>query len=101
MKMRVLLVAAGLLAASAAPVLADSVTAKVLNWDPSGRTITLQDNSQFMDIAPAVAVPADLTTGDRVTVSYADKPEMDGVQTVTAVVIVTPSTLLSANTPGN
>jgi hypothetical protein len=98
MKTRTLLVAAGLLAVSVAPALADSVTAKVLNWDPSNRTITLQDHSQFMNIAPSVAVPSQLIAGDSITVKYAEVPESDGVQSVSSVTLLPATSVLSAST---
>jgi hypothetical protein len=98
MKTRTLLVAASLVAVSVAPALADSVTAKVLNWDATTRTITLQDHSQFMSIAPSVAVPAGLMTGDQVTVKYAEVPESDGGQAVSSITFVPPTSLLSAST---
>lgn len=97
MNTRTLLVAAGLLAASVAPVLAGSVTAKVQSWDPAARTITLQDHSQFMDIAPSVAVPVGLTAGDSVTVKYGEIPESDGLQAVTSVTRLPPTSVLSAS----
>ncbi len=69
MKTRALFVGLGLLAASIAPALADSVTDKVTNWDPAQRTITFEDLSQFASIPKDVAVP-DIKTGDVVTVDY-------------------------------
>jgi hypothetical protein len=79
---RALFVAAGLLAAS--PALADSVTAAVTDWNPATRTITLEDRSQFADIAATVAVPT-LKSGDEITVDYyADE---DGVQAITAITV--------------
>jgi hypothetical protein len=70
MTTRALLLAAGLLAASFSPALADSVTATVTAWDPASRTMTLSDMSQFAGIPTTIAVPADLAPGDQVTVDY-------------------------------
>jgi hypothetical protein len=69
MKTHALLVGLGLLAASIAPALADSVTGKVTNWDPAQRNITFEDLSQFASIPQDVVVP-DIKTGDVVTVDY-------------------------------
>jgi len=99
MNTRALLIAAGLLAASAVPAFADSVTAKVKDWDAASRTITLQDNSQFADIAPTVAVPAALKSGDRVTVNY--EVDWDGQQAVNTVSPDFAAPLLSASAEGN
>lgn len=69
MKTRAFFVGLGLLAASAAPVWADSVTGKVTTWDSAQRTITFEDLSQFASIPKEVAVP-DIRTGDVVTVDF-------------------------------
>jgi hypothetical protein len=99
MNTRALLVAAGLLAASAVPAFAESLTANVKHWDFLNRTITLQDNSQFMDIAPWVAVPAALKSGDRVTVGY--DVEWDGQHTVNTVTLDAAAPLQSASAQDN
>jgi len=67
---RALLVAGGLLVASFAPALSDSVTATVMGWDAANRTITLEDLSMFMDIPPDVMVPPDLKVGDEVAIEF-------------------------------
>jgi hypothetical protein len=97
--MRALLVAAGLLAASTVPAFADSVTANVKDWDSASRTITLQDNSQFADIAPTVTVPAALKSGDLVTVSY--EVDWDGQQAINSITLDSAAPLLSASAQGN
>jgi hypothetical protein len=99
MKTRALLVAAGLLAASAAPAFADSLTANVKDWDSASRTITLQDNSQFADIAPTVAVPVALKSGDVITVSY--ESDWDGQQAVNSITLDSSPPLLSASAQDN
>lgn len=82
MKTRALLVSVGLLAVSFGPAVADNVTAAVDSWDPASRTLTLEDKSQFMNIAKEVAVP-ELKTGDVVTIDYyADE---DGIQAINAI----------------
>jgi hypothetical protein len=69
MIMRALLVTGGLLAASIGPALSDSITAAVTDWDAAGRTITLEDYSQFASIPGTVTVP-DIKAGDVITVDY-------------------------------
>ena len=84
MKTRALFVGLGLLAASVAPTLADSVTDKVTNWDPAQRTITFEDLSQFASIPKEVAVP-DIKVGDVVTVDF---EQLDnGYDTINSVTI--------------
>jgi len=84
MKTRALLVSVGLLAASFGPAIADNVTAAVDNWDAASRTLTLEDKSQFSNIAKEVAVP-DLKAGDQVTVDYyADE---DGIQAINSITV--------------
>ncbi len=70
MMTRAFLLAAGLLAASLTPALADSVTATVTAWDAASRTMTLEDMSQFVGIPAKITIPADLAPGDQVTVDY-------------------------------
>jgi len=84
MTARALFVAAGLLAASLTPALADSVTAIVTDWNQVTRTITLEDRSQFADIPKEVAVPQDLKAGDEVTVDYlAAEDGVEGYNSIT------------------
>lgn len=84
MTTRALLIGAGLLAASFGPALADNVTGTVNGWDAASRTLTLNDMSQFMNIAKEVAVP-DVRAGDLVTVDfYADE---DGIQAINAITV--------------
>ena len=49
MSARAIFLAAGLVAASFTPALCDSFTAAVTDWDAANRTITLEDNSQFVE----------------------------------------------------
>lgn len=82
MSMRVTLVAV-LLAASLTPALADNVTATVSEWDATGRTIVLEDKSQFMSIPDEVAIPQGLKAGDRITIDfYSDE---DGVADIFSI----------------
>lgn len=67
--MRALFVATGVLAASLSPASADVITAAVLSWDATQRTITLEDYSQFANIPATVKVP-DIKEGDVITVDY-------------------------------
>ncbi len=84
MKTRAFFVGVGLLSASMAPALADSVTGKVTNWSPTERTITFEDLSQFASIPKEVAVP-DIKTGDVVTVDF---EQLDnGYDTINAITI--------------
>jgi hypothetical protein len=84
MKTRAFFVGCCLLLASLGPALADSVTATITAWDATGRTITLEDQSQFAAIPKEVAVP-DLKAGDQVTVDYyADE---DGVQAINSITL--------------
>jgi len=70
MSVRATLAATGLLVASLAPAYAENVTATVSGWDPTGRTITLQDQSQFMSIPGKVVIPQGLKVGERISVEY-------------------------------
>jgi ABC-type Fe3+-hydroxamate transport system substrate-binding protein len=85
MTTRALFVAAGLLAASFSPALADSVTAGVIAWDPAGRTITLEDYSQFAAIPDTVAVPA-IKEGDVITVDYSALD--NGYDTINSITVI-------------
>ena len=84
MKTHAFFVGLGLLAASMAPALADSMTAKVISWDPAERTITFEDFSQFASIPKEVAVP-DIKAGDVVTVDY--EALDNGYDTINSVTI--------------
>ena len=86
MTTRALLIAGGLLVASFSPTLADQVTARVTDWNPATRTITLDDQSQFANIAKDVAVP-DLKAGDDVTIKY--QADEDGIQAIDSITIDT------------
>ena len=86
MTTRALLIATGLLVASLNPALADQVTATVTDWNATTRTITLDDRSQFADIANEVAVPA-LKAGDEVTIQY--QADEDGIQAINSVTVNT------------
>ncbi len=84
MKTHAFFVGLGLLAASTGSAFADSVTGKVTNWDPSQRTITFEDLSQFASIPQEVAVP-NIKTGDVVTVDF---EQLDnGYDTINSVTI--------------
>jgi hypothetical protein len=84
MTTRAYLLAATLLAASLSPALADSVTANVKAWDNASRSITLEDDSMFMNIPAKVAVPAELKPGDNVTVDYeGSESGIDAINSVT------------------
>ena len=85
MSARALLVAAGLLAASIGPVMADSITATVTGWDAAARTITLEDQSQFASIPPTVKVP-DVAVGDQITVDYIAYD--NGYDTINSITVV-------------
>ena len=80
-----LFVAAGLLAASLTPAFADSVTAKVSTWDAASRTLTLEDQSQFVDIPGTISLPQDLAPGTSVTIQY--QGSESGVDTIDSVTI--------------
>ena len=86
MTLRALFVAAGLCAAGLTPAAADSVTASVTHWDAANRTITLEDHSKFSDIPATVSIPADLKTGDEVTVDF--QGDENGIAAYNSVTIV-------------
>jgi len=84
MTARVLLAAAGLLAAGLSPVFAESLTATVTAWEPATRTITLEDKSQFSNISSKVTVPPELKAGDEVTIEYqASDNGVDAINSIT------------------
>jgi hypothetical protein len=85
MSTRALLIAAGLLAASFTPALAESITANVANWDPANRTIVFEDRSA-LTVPATTTVPADLGRGDQVTIDF-DATE-DGVQAVNSLTVI-------------
>ena len=70
MSMRATLAAVALLAASFTPALADNVTATVTGWNENTRTLTLQDQSQFVDIPGKIAMPQGLKAGDRISIEF-------------------------------
>jgi hypothetical protein len=84
MTIRALFVGTGLLVASFSPAFADQVTAIVTDWNATTRTITLDDQSQFANIAKEVAVP-DLKAGDEVTIKY--QADEDGIQAIDSVTL--------------
>ncbi len=84
MTTRALLIAGGLLVASFSPALADQVTATVIDWNAATRTITLDDQSQFANIAKTVTVP-DLKAGDEVTIKY--QADEDGIQAINSITV--------------
>lgn len=85
MTARSLFVAAGLLVAGLTPAFADSVTAVVVDWDQSTRTITLNDRSQFAAIPVPIAVPSELRAGHEITVDYYS--DEDGIQAIYTIAI--------------
>jgi hypothetical protein len=85
MTTRAYLMAAALLTASFSPALADSVTANVQAWDSASRTITLEDNSMFMDIPAKISVPTELKAGDNVTVDF--EASESGIEAYNSVTI--------------
>ena len=86
MSARALLLVAGFVAASITPALSESVTASVTTWDAASRTITLEDNSQFVGIPATVTVPH-LKQGDEVTVNY--EASESGVEAINSVTVTT------------
>jgi len=82
-----MIVAAGTLAAAATAAYADSLTSRVLEWNPAQSTITFADQTQ-MQVSPDL-VPADLQPGDEVTVLF--NSDEDGVNAVYEVVITKPA----------
>lgn len=86
MSARAIILAAGLVAASFTPAFCDSFTAAVTDWDAANRTITLEDKSKVMSIAPTVAVP-NLHAGDVVTVDY--NGSENGIDSINSITIET------------
>jgi hypothetical protein len=84
MTTRALLTAAGLFAAGLTPAFADSITAAVLSWNPSERTLTLEDYSQIANIAATVSVP-EIKPGDVITVDYLGSE--NGYDTITSITV--------------
>jgi hypothetical protein len=79
-----MLMAAGLIAASLSPALADSVTAKVRSWDPITRTLTLEDQSQFVDVPSAIVMPQTVQPGTTATIIYeGSESGVDAINSVT------------------
>ena len=85
MSTRALIIAAGLLAASFTPALAESITANVANWDAANRTIVFEDQS-MLTIPATTAVPTDLAAGDQVTIDF--EATEDGAQAVNSVTAI-------------
>lgn len=85
MTTRAILVATGLFVLSFSPAIADSIAANVTNWDSATRTITLEDGSMFKDIPATVTVPAELKSGDNVTVDY--EGSENGIDAINSVTI--------------
>lgn len=82
MKLLSMLVAAGTLAA-ATTAYADTLTSRVLGWNPAKSTITFADRSQ-MQVSPDL-VPGDLQPGDEVTVLF--NSDEDGVNAIYKITI--------------
>lgn len=78
--------AAGLLAVGLVPASADNVTATVSHWDAQNRVLTLNDNSQFMDIPAKFALPGDLKPGSRVSIDY--NASENGVDAITGIKVL-------------
>jgi hypothetical protein len=87
MSARLILLASGLLVASLTPAFSESVTATITAWDPSSRTITLEDQSQFASIPSTVAVPQTLKAGDVITINY--EASENGVDAINRIEITT------------
>jgi len=85
MTTRAMFVAAGLLVAGLTPAFGDSVTAVVVDWNQTTRTITLDDRSQFAAIPATVAVPKELRAGHEITVDYA--ADEDGIQAIYTITV--------------
>jgi len=86
MIVRAILVTGGLLSVGIGPALCDNVTATVLAWDPTSRTITLEDKSQFAAIPKTITVPNDLSAGDQVIVDY--EAYDNGVDSYNSVTVI-------------
>lgn len=84
MTTRALLMAASLFTVGLTPAFADSITAAVLSWDPSERTLTLEDYSQVANIAKTVNVP-EIKPGDVITVDYLGSE--NGFDTITSITV--------------
>jgi len=78
--------AAGLLAVSLVPASADNVTATVSRWDAQNRVLTLNDNSQFLDVPARFALPSDLKPGSRVSIDYTASE--NGVDAITGIKVL-------------
>lgn len=87
MHVRTFLVAAGFLAATLGPVLADNTTATVTRWDKVSRTLTLEDKTQFSSILDSVVMPQGLIVGKRVTIEYYSS-ELNGTEEIYSVALV-------------
>jgi hypothetical protein len=83
MSVRATLAAAALLAASLTPAIADNITATVTGWDAANRTITLEDQSQFMAIPGTVVVPDGLKAGDQVSVEF--EGSENGIESIQSI----------------
>jgi hypothetical protein len=67
---RALVLATALVSVSVASASAEVVTADVLDWNASTRTVTLEDFSQFSEIPASVKIPSELKAGISITVDY-------------------------------
>ena len=70
MNARALLLSTGLIMGSFGSAYADNVTATVHTWDPASRTLTLEDQTQFVHIPSKVVIPPGLKANDRVTIEF-------------------------------
>lgn len=86
MRLVSMIVGAGIIAAAATAAYADSLTSRVLEWNPAKSTITFADRTQMQ--VSSDLVPADLQPGDEVTVLF--NSDEDGVSAVYGIVINKP-----------
>lgn len=55
---------------AASPVLADTVTSTVKEWDPAKSQLVIQGGEVFLVESTDVVIPENLTAGDQVTIEY-------------------------------
>lgn len=69
----------------AAPAFADSITSRIVSWNPHTHQLTLSDRSQFNLDPKQVTLPETFTPGDTVEISYAGGE--DGVSAIHSVTV--------------
>jgi len=87
MRLVSMIVGAGMIAAAATAAYADSLTSRVLVWNPAKNTITFADRTQ-MEVSSNL-VPEDLQPGDEVTVLF--NSDENGVNAIYQIVISQPA----------